>query len=399
MDVVKFIIMKTTRRADFHRVRVTRLFLLALLLVATLVLLPSCEGLEITSPGAPIQTIVPTERSDLEDESGTSLTTRTAGRPGYSDIQFDQLSLDQGLSQVVVMDILQDSRGFMWFTTQDGLNRYDGYEFKWYKHDPEDPTSISNNFQLAIAEDPSGDLWIGTNGGGLNQFDRETETFIRFVHDPDDPNSISSDQIEDVYAASDGIVWVATMGGGLDRFDPATQRFEHYRHNPDDETTISGDDVQRIYEDPEGRLWIGTHDNGLNQFNRETGEFTRYLIPEPEGKENYNCITAVLQDSLGTLWVGTYGGGLYKLDPISGRFDKFKLEKPGGDYVGGPIKALVEDSHGNLWAGIDGAGLIRVDLSDEDVQWIQNDPEDLSSLSINQVYSVYSTGARRIEQR
>ena len=94
-----------------------------------------------------------------------------------NDIKFEHLSLEQGLSQSAVICLLQDSRGFMWFGTEDGLSKYDGYDFVVYRHDPQDPQSLSDNFVESIYEDQSQVLWIGTRGGGLNQFDREKETF------------------------------------------------------------------------------------------------------------------------------------------------------------------------------------------------------------------------------
>ena len=119
-------------------------------------------------------------------------------------VQFERISLEQGLSQSVVNTILQDSMGFMWFGTQDGLNRYDGYDFKVYKNDPDNPGSISNNYVTAIYEDQSGALWVGTSGGGLNQFDRESEQFLRFVGNSDDKNSISSNFGNTIYEDSRG---------------------------------------------------------------------------------------------------------------------------------------------------------------------------------------------------
>ncbi len=100
-----------------------------------------------------------------------------------NDIKFEHISLEQGLSQSSVYCILQDSKGFMWFGTQDGLNKYDGYSFTVYKHDPQEPQSLSHNRVHSIYEDQSGVLWIGT-GDGLNQFDREKETFTHYQHDP-----------------------------------------------------------------------------------------------------------------------------------------------------------------------------------------------------------------------
>ena len=113
-------------------------------------------------------------------------------------IKFERLSIEEGLSQDQVYCIYQDSRGFMWFGTQDGLNRYDGYQFKVYRHNPENPHSLSDYAINAIVEDASGALWIGTREG-LNRFDREKETFTHFRHDPGNPRSISNNQVWKAY--------------------------------------------------------------------------------------------------------------------------------------------------------------------------------------------------------
>ena len=145
-----------------------------------------------------------------ETTSGTSPTTSPPVL--HTNIAFTTLSIEDGLSQSVVTSILQDSRGFMWFGTQDGLNRFDGYEFVVYKHEGDDPTSLSDNFVLSLREDRWGDLWIGTNGGGLNRFDRGTETFTRYMHNPDDPTSLGHDVINAIYEDSQGVLWLATGG-------------------------------------------------------------------------------------------------------------------------------------------------------------------------------------------
>ena len=110
-------------------------------------------------------------------------------------VRFEHISLEDGLSQAFVACTLQDRDGFMWFGTQEGLNRYDGYTFKVFSYDPEDPNSLSNNFVKAIYQDRDGMIWVGTDGGGLNLYDPLTESFTVFRNDPEDPRSLSHDRV------------------------------------------------------------------------------------------------------------------------------------------------------------------------------------------------------------
>ena len=135
-------------------------------------------------------------------------------------IRFERISLEEGLSQNTVSWIFQDSMGFMWFCTQDGLNKYDGYNITVYRHDPDSPHSLSNNWVHVICEGRLGEIWIGTEGGGLNKFDPKTETFSHYKHDPQNPNSLSKDVVLCITEDRSGILWIGTEGGGLNKFDP-----------------------------------------------------------------------------------------------------------------------------------------------------------------------------------
>ena len=137
------------------------------------------------------------------------------------DIRFRNISLEEGLSQSVVSCILQDSKGFMWFGTQDGLNKYDGYGFKVYRPDPENPKSISHNTITVLHEDHLGALWIGTDGRGLNKFDQETEQFIHYQREPNDPTSLSSNSVRAIHEDRSQVLWIGT-DNGLNRFHPET---------------------------------------------------------------------------------------------------------------------------------------------------------------------------------
>ena len=173
-------------------------------------------------------------------------------------LRFEHISIEEGLSQSTVFFILQDSQGFMWFGTEDGLNKYDGYDFTIYRHDPENPSSLSGNWITALVEDDLGRLWIGTSDGGLSRFDRTLDYFIHYRNDPQDPDSLSDDNVTAIYQDLEGVLWIGTGGGGLDRFDQENERFVHYQHNPDDPNSLSSNAVTAIYGDREGILWIGT---------------------------------------------------------------------------------------------------------------------------------------------
>ena len=151
--------------------------------------------------------------------------------------RFTSVSTEQGLSSSEVWSVLRDRRGFMWFGTLDGLNRYDGYKMKVFKYALTDPTSLSDNKIRTVYEDRAGTLWIGTWNGGLNRYERESETFTRFQHDPANPDSLSSDSVFAILEDRAGMLWLGTRAGGLDRFDPATGVFSHYRNDPTQATS------------------------------------------------------------------------------------------------------------------------------------------------------------------
>ena len=181
------------------------------------------------------------------------------GRP----IRFDRISTREGLSQATVTCLLQDQVGFIWMCTQDGLNRFDGYDFTVYRNDPTDPESLANNWIMALVEDASGDLWIGTRGGGLSRWRRQLDTFHSYAHDPEDPESLSGDQVRALVPARGGGLWVGTDQSGLDFFAPQTETFRRYRHQPEDPASLPGDKIRALLEDRSGRLWVGTAESGL----------------------------------------------------------------------------------------------------------------------------------------
>jgi len=201
--------------------------------------------------------------------------------PLDQNLRFGHLTTLDGLSEGRVWDITQDSKGFMWFASFDGLNRFDGYEFEVFKEERDNLNSPGGNAFFALQEDLDGMLWVGSAlGGGLSRFDPVTEQWTRFQHDPDDPNSLSNDNVYSVFEDSEGTIWIGTDGGGLNRFDGESEdgkgQFTHFLHDEDDPNSLGSDFAIFIYEDRAGELWVSTVGGGLNQFDRETETFTRY---------------------------------------------------------------------------------------------------------------------------
>jgi signal transduction histidine kinase/ligand-binding sensor domain-containing protein len=316
-------------------------------------------------------------------------------------VKFDRLSLEHGLSQSSVHCILQDRQGFLWFGTQDGLNKYDGYGFTIYKHDPHDSSSLSDNYVRAIYEDPASPnaLWIGTFAGGLNRFDRDTEQFTRFVNDPNKPRSLSHNNVQVIYqdAASQNSLWIGTAAG-LNRFDRDTGQFTRFVNDPKEPHSLSDNDVFAIYEDHLGALWIGTYNGGLNRFDRDTRQFIRF-VHDPQNPHSLsdNRIRAIFEDRFGALWIGTHEGGLSRLSPEdrdTGRFTHFVHDpKNPRSLSNNSVRAIYEDHAGALWIGTIGGGLNKFDRDTPagaagQFTHFVHDPKNPHSLSHDRVLSI-----------
>ena len=200
-----------------------------------------------------------------------------------SAIVFEQIFLEQGLSQSIVTSICQDDRGFMWFGTEDGLNKYNGYEFTVIRHDPGDTNSLSYNNITALYKDSKGIIWIGTFYGGLNRFNPNTYQLIRYQHYPNNPNSLSHNNINVIFEDKSGNLWIGTDGGlnqlHLGENDESSPVFKHFLNEPQNPNSLSNNIVRSICEDQAGTLWIGT-EGGLNELvpGKQAGKKLKELL-------------------------------------------------------------------------------------------------------------------------
>ena len=311
-------------------------------------------------------------------------------------IKFERIQVVQGLRLGDILSIQQDSQGFMWFGTWDGLYKYDGYSLTGYKHDRLDSTSLGNNLIFSLYEDRAGTLWIGTAGSGLNRFSSEQEEFTRFVRNPNDPHSLNANVVRSIYEDRSGTLWVGTWNG-LNKFDRDTGKFTRVLCDPEPKNPSAPDSygVLSIFEDRSGTLWVATTGRGLHMLDRETGEFTRF-VHDPGNAHNLssNVVLSIHEDRSGTLWVGT-AKGLNRFDRENEQFRRF-VHDPKNPYSlsANNIWSIHEDRTGRLLIGTDD-GLNIFEPNKEQFVRLVHEPKNLHSLSSNVVQSIHEdrTGA------
>lgn len=315
------------------------------------------------------------------------------------EINFMNMGSRDGLSSNAVNAILKDRYGYMWFATDDGLNKFDGSHFTVYRHDPEDRGSISSNDILDLHEDGKGNLWIGT-GAGLELYDRKRDNFVKYFTDVNNPvTSICSDRVGRIWVAgyhgvsaweastgkrlplnvkaasnpavltqtvirlfcdSKGRVWVGTSQG-LYVYSDKRKTFTKFRHEDAGPEGVSGSVVRAICEDRFGAIWIGT-DNGLNRLRPDNRTFDKYRCRANDPHTlSSDIIYSIAPDSNGELWVGTEEG-LSILNPATGKVRR--IESSGRNkygLVGKSVKAILIDQHGIYWVATFRSGVNKYD--------------------------------------
>ncbi len=303
------------------------------------------------------------------------------------DIHFERITQEDGLSTATVTSILQDSQGFMWFGALPGLNKYDGRNIITYNSDPENPKSLSDGKVSFLFEDRQKIIWIGTRGGGLNRYDKETDTFTNYQHNSNDTTSISNNNVRVIFEDLSGSLWIGTDVGGLNKMDKESGTFLHYMNDSDNPKSLPDNKVYAISEDRFGNFWVGTF-GGLSKFNRNTGQFVNYKNnPNNPRSLSSNKVFAINEDKLeAVLWVGTEMG-INKFEIENGAFAIYKFND--NNLSQNRIYKLYEDAFGNLWAGIWGQGLSIFNKKTGTYKLFKHDPKDLNTLGEGSVTSIY----------
>ena len=291
--------------------------------------------------------------------------------------QFINITKKEGLSSNFVLNILQDRYGIMWFATLDGLTRYDGNSFTVYRNEPENPNSLSCNQIFSLAEDISGNLWIGTQYG-LNCYNRETNKFKRYLAEQGNKNTVPNNYVKALYADSVGNLWIETKGSFLCKYNIQENSWECISHQS---TDFEGDYYyHHIFEDWKGNIWIG---------GRET------FIHRLANKKNLNTLQGLIRNINGEVYEGScfvetkdsciitcnYAGILQRYNYTTGLFDII---------TNIPVSATSSacDIHNNIWIGGNG-GIAKIDVAKEEITLLKNNPENTSSLASNNILCIY----------
>jgi signal transduction histidine kinase/ligand-binding sensor domain-containing protein/DNA-binding response OmpR family regulator len=306
----------------------------------------------------------------------------------YSIVNFKTVP---GLPTKIAYSVFKDSKGFMWFGTETGLYRWDGIDYKIFRYDPDDSTSISGNMiGRILLEDNDGNLWIGTRSSGLNIYNPSTESFTRFSRSPDYLFDFDFNRIHLALQDKNGEVWLASQWiSGVINFNKSSDSFTIYRVNSDT-LDSKANMTSSMYEDEAGRFWIGTL-QGLYLFNKDMKTFTNFeSIVKTDDELNYNFISCILEDKEGVLWMGSYEG-LYKYDSRENKVNYFKYENspPNNNFSEflGELYNNPVDNGNSLWI-ITATGISKFDKTTEKITYLNQDPKDLRVPSFEAMISV-----------
>lgn len=318
-------------------------------------------------------------------------------RAGVENVRFERLSIQDGLSQSVITSIYQDSKGFMWFGTQDGLNRYNGYDFEIFRNIPDDSTSLSENQipslltqqinQNAIVEDRNGDLWIATFNG-VNRFNYEDGTFTRFEYDPNDSNGIGGPLVGAVVPDTTAGLWLVTIAqpyGVPCVYDLNANEMSRFRA-PDSSRQTFTLNVNENYSfalDLDGFGFFSSNRRGLFKLDKRTGSVTRFTYdPEQAGGLPDSSATNLLIDSTGMLWVGFRNGSFIRMNPATEEIDSFFPHAH--NWPDTVVNGFFEDSRHHIWI-LTRDGLLRFNRDHDELTRFVHDPANPNSMISNNV--------------
>lgn len=341
------------------------------------------------------------------------------------------IALDQVSYDLNIISIKQDLRGYLWMTTGEGLLKYDGYEFIRYLNIPGDSTSLISNMTESLFVDHAGDIWIGSNpgisrykvdcdcfvqysapsseaepfgfitsiagdegnylwfgmeDGGLFRYDRENETFTRFLDNPLDPNALAHDVVRQVLVDHHNNIWIGTgygkmqNAGGLVRFNPATGTSKRFLNEPNNPNSLIDNRVSALLEDREGRILVGTYQNGLHYYNQQKDEIVRmkynpdnpnqlHTSPGEKAWATSSFVTILYQDSKGGIWVGTCGGGINHFEPDTKKLTPYTHDiTTTNGITNDKLWSFFEDRYGQFWLGnLTQGGLHKMNPYERDI--------------------------------
>ncbi len=294
---------------------------------------------------------------------------------------FKHITPKEGLSQTSVITILQDYKGYLWFGTRDGLNKYDGSKFITFRHNSEDPLSLSHSWITCIFEDTDNNLWIGTKNG-LNKYNPEKENFTPYKHKAN-AQSVSDNEICDVIQIDDHTLCVST-DKGLTNINIVDGSFSHLFAQKNKSNTLSNNKTRALLKDSNDWLWICTQTT-IDAYNLKTNHWKHYSYPKKESQKQIISNTPRLyEDAQNNIWIG-HEKGLAIYDKKSDAFIEYKHN--GKPVTKSPVRSFSEDDNENLWIGTY-TGLHIIDKEHKLIKKYIHDENNPTSLSQNSIYKI-----------
>lgn len=313
--------------------------------------------------------------------------------PAAADVRFERLTIQEGLPGRYSFGLAQDLNGFLWIADiQDGLIRYDGHEFRAYRHNPADPGSLSSNEISSVHVDSEGTLWVATQAG-LNRYDARADKFFRITTRSTEPAGLSSDGISCVLVDSAGRLWVGTQKG-LNRLDPGAKQFRQYHVEQSAASLPSRPNYfWAAFEDSIGRLWFGTLSGGLLLYDPSSDSLKQFVFHDTPDSPPVMSVRSIAEDRLGQLWIAG-DATLATLDPVSMTFRAIRFETPtrSVNELALPDDArtftsVLEDLDGNVWISSNSVGVIRIAKDRRTWTNYRYNPNDRFSPATNDLWS------------
>ena len=307
----------------------------------------------------------------------------------FRSLAFERFTIENGLSNNSINSIVQTQDGFLWIATNDGLNRFDGQNFKIYKHNIFDSSSLPENYVVTLLASRDGMLWIGTLGGGLSKFNSSNESFIRF-----DSKEIYDDFVQTIFEDHSGIIWFGTKDGGLSKLNSTTNEIISYGKNSPHFKEIPDDNITSIIEDENHTLWIGTTNSGLLQFDPSSEKFQQFSYdPKNPNSIINNGVWNIFQESKTSLLLSTFYG-IDRFDLTTQKFTHYpNIPTEKQSLFETVIRQTIIDKQGRIWvASFDYRGIFLFEKSNADnfkIIRLQKEDDNLQSISNDRIRWIF----------